>query len=421
MGLLRPEDLGCGNARRRHHDEAMASGGAEAWLRRARADCEAGPEWPPAPVRPVQTAAVVGAGTMGADIAQTLLAAGIRTRLLDADAQALARGAGHIRASLQRAVARGRIDPADATQRLALLDPTLDWRDLADVDAAIEAVPERLGLKQEVMRQLARHCPPRAWFASNTSTLSISAIAGDAATAGRLAGMHFLTPAHVTPLLEVVRGDRTLDATVAAARALARRIGKLPVQARDAWGFIGNRMFEGYLAEVDALQLGGVPAERIDAALQGFGFALGPCRTIDMAGTDVIEAVLAERAAALPAGWPPRYRAVSRRLAALGRFGRKSGRGHYLHGADGSVRPDPELPALCAALAAGHGIAPLPPLTDAQIAARCMQPLIDEGRALLAEGVARRAGDIDLVWVMGYGFPAGRGGPMYLAGRTTAP
>lgn len=386
----------------------------ETWLAQAHAECEAGTEWPDPSIHPVRTVAVIGAGTMGADIALALLADHIQTRLVDADADALARGARRIRASLQRAVTRGRIDTAELERRMGLLHPTLDWSDLTDVDAAIEAVPERLPLKQEVMRKLTQHCPSHAWFASNTSTLSISAIAADATPAGRVVGMHFLVPAHVTALLEIVRGTHTLDSTVAAARALGRRIGKLPVLVRDAWGFIGNRMLEGYLAEVDALQLGGVPADRIDAALQGFGFTLGPCRTIDMAGADVIEAVLTERAAALPGGWPPGYRAVSRRLAALGWLGRKSGRGHYLHATDGSTRPNPELPALCTALAAKHGIAALPPLSDAQIVARCVQPLIDEGRSLLAEGVACRGGDIDLVWVLGYGFPAARGGPMYM-------
>lgn len=386
-----------------------------AWLAQARAACETDAEWPEHPVDAVSTAAVIGAGTMGADIAQALLAHGICTRLIDVDAGALERGTRHIQDSLQRAISRGRISATESERRLKLLLPSMDWSDLSDVDAVIEAVPERLSLKQEVMRRLVYHCPPRTWFTSNTSTLSISAIAGNSETAGRVVGMHFLTPAHITPLLEVVDGAHTLPETVAAARALARRIGKLPVWVRDAWGFIGNRMFESYLAEVDALQLGGVPAERIDTALQAFGFALGPCRTIDMAGTDVIEAVLSERAKALPGGWSPGYRAVSRRLAALGRFGRKSGRGHYVYSADGSAWPDPELSGLCAALAAEYGIAPLPPLTNEQIAERCMRPLIQEGHTLLSEGVARRASDIDLVWVLGYGFPAARGGPMYMS------
>ena len=388
---------------------------AAAWLAQARADCLSGPEWPALDTPPARTAAVIGGGTMGADITQALLAAGMRTRLVEVDEHALARGVERVRDSLARAQALGRLSADEVRQRLDRLMPTCDWAALADVDLAIEAVPERLALKQSVLRLLEQVCAPHAWFASNTSTLSISTLAAACARPGRVIGTHFLTPAHVTPLLEVVRGGATDDATIAAARALAQWLGKLPVLVGDAWGFIGNRMFEGYLAQVDWLQLGGIPAHRIDAAMERFGFALGPCRTIDMAGTDVIEAVLSERAQALPGGWPPGYRAVSRRLAALGRFGRKSGRGHYLYERGAPARPDPELATLCAELARALDIAPLPSLNNAAIAARCVQPLIDEGHRLLADGVARRAGDIDLVWVHGYGFPAARGGPMHMA------
>lgn len=388
---------------------------AESWLAQACADCIAGPEWPTDVIVPVRTAAVIGAGTMGADIAQALIAAGLRTRLLDADADALARGVERIHKSLERAYARGHVNAEEARQPIDCLLPTSDWTALGDVDLAIEAVPERLSLKQEVMRQLSAHCPPHAWFATNTSTLSIAAIARGCDGAGRLIGTHFLTPAHITPLLEVVRGQDTTDATVASARALAQRLNKLPVLIADAWGFIGNRMFEGYLAEVDMLMLGGIPAARIDAAMERFGFAMGPCRTLDMAGTDVIEAVLAERAQTLPGGLPTGYRAVSRQLARLGRYGRKTHRGHYLYSDGGKAQPDPALAPLCAELAQALGIPPLPALSDDQIAMRCVQPLIDEGRTLLAEGVACRAGDIDLVWVLGYGFPSARGGPMHMA------
>lgn len=393
---------------------------AAAWLSQARAACLNGPEWPALDTPPVRTAAVIGGGTMGSGIAQALLAAGIRTRLVEANEAALTRGVERVRASLTRARARGQLSEADCHQRMDGLVPTLDWAALGDVDLAIEAVPERLSLKHRVLAQLDQVCPPHAWFASNTSTLSISALAEACARPGRVIGTHFLTPAHITPLLEVVRGRHTDDRTIAAARSLAQRLGKLPVLIGDAWGFIGNCMFEGYLAEVDALQLGGVPAERIDAAMEQFGFALGPCRTIDMAGTDVIEAVLSEREKALPGGLPRGYRAVSRRLAAVGRLGRKSGRGHYLYEPDAPARPDPELAALCAQLARELAIEPLPPLTDDEIAMRCVQPLIDTGRRLLSEGVALRPGDIDLVWVKGYGFPASRGGPMHMAHTMTA-
>ena len=173
-------------------------------------------------------------------------------------------------------------------------------------------------------------------------------------------------------------------------------------------------MFEGYLREVDALQLEGIAAHRIDQALVKFGFALGPCRTLDMAGTDLVSQVLAGRSTHF--NDPPGYRRITRRLAELGRYGYKSGRGHYLYEGRLAI-PDPDLAHVCAQEAASLGITPAPDVSDEDIVARCVMPLIEEGRVLLEQGMACRPGDIDLVWVLGYGFPADRGGPMYMASR----
>ena len=208
---------------------------------------------------------------------------------------ALQRGVQRIRDSLYGAVTRGRLPAAECQQRLARLHPATDWAALSDSDAVIEAVYENTAIKQAVMARLHAACAPHTLFISNTSTLDIDELAQGNGRPGQLLGMHFLTPAHVTPLVEVVRGRATSGASLARARALAVRLGKLPVLAGNAWGFIGNRMFEGYLREVDALQLQGVPAQRIDRALEAFGFALGPCRTLDMAGTDLVSQVLAMR------------------------------------------------------------------------------------------------------------------------------
>lgn len=389
---------------------------AREYLQRAREAALAGPEWPAPEADPLPapgTLAVVGAGTMGTGIAQCALAAGLAVHLIDAREDAARRGAAQICASLERAQASGRLAAADVRARLERLRAGTDDGLLATADVAIEAVYEDLALKQALFARLGRACPGHALLLSNTSTLDIDAIAGGSGAAARAAGMHFLTPAHVTPLVEIVRGDATSDASLAQAHALARRLGKLPVLAGKAWGFIGNRMFEGYLREVDALQLEGVPAERIDRALERFGFALGPCRTLDMAGTDLVSQVLETRGRYVAQG--PAYRRITRRLAELGRFGHKSGRGHYLYEGR-AARPDPDLARVCAEEARRLGIAPRPDVDDGAIVARCLQPLVDEGRQLLAEGMARRAGDIDLVWVLGYGFPADRGGPMAMAG-----
>ena len=357
--------------------------------------------------------AVIGAGTMGSGIAQAALAAGLRTVLIDERPEGLERGVARIRESLDSHVARGKLAPADRDARLARLQPTTDWAALREADVVIEAVFENLGVKQELMAKLHRLCPARTLLVSNTSTLDLDAIAASSGRPGQLLGMHFLTPAQVTPLLEVVC-TATVDApSLARARRLAERLGKLPVMSGNAWGFIGNRLFEPYLHEVDAMQLEGVSAERIDRALEAWGMVIGPCRSLDMAGTDLVSQVLAERGRLFPQG--PAYRRITRRLAELGRFGHKSGRGHYLHERR-NARPDPDLARVCAEEARALGIARNPDPSDAEIVARCVGPLIEEGRRVLAEGVACRASDIDLVWVMGYGFPADRGGPMYLAG-----
>lgn len=391
---------------------------AAAHLAAARHACLSGPEWPPLGAEPPErTLAVVGAGTMGCGIALAALAAGLRTRLLDVNAEALTRGCDRVARSLQSAVERGQISEAQRQDRQARLLPGTDWAALSDADVVIEAVYEHLPTKQAVLDRLDAVCGPGTLRVSNTSTLDIDALAAASRWPEQVLGMHFLTPAHITPLLEVVRGAATSARSLARAQALAQRLGKLPVQCANAWGFIGNRMFEGYLAEVDALQLGGVPAERIDAALQGWGFALGPCRTLDMAGTDLVSQVLAARAG--PFADPPAYRRVTRALAEAGRLGHKSGRGHYLYEGR-QARPDPDLARLCATEAARFGVPPLPALDDAQIVQRCLQPLVAEGQRLLAEGVACRASDIDLVWVLGYGFPAARGGPMWWAAQASA-
>lgn len=392
---------------------AATPAAADAYLAQARAATLHGAEWPVLPDLPDERVlAVVGAGTMGTGIALCALAAGIPTLLADARPEALAHGVARIRSSLDGAVQRGRLTPRQRDERLALLRPCADWHELADADAVIEAVYENLGVKQTLLAQLHAVCGPQTLFISNTSTLDIDAMAQASGRPDRVLGMHFLTPAHITPLVEVVQGRALSAASLARARAWATRLGKLPVLCGNAWGFIGNRMFEGYLREVDALQLAGVPAERIDRVLETFGFALGPCRTLDMAGTDLVSQVLAERGKRFDQ--PPAYRRVTQRLAELGRFGQKSGRGHYLYEGQQPV-PDPDLARVCAEEAACLGLAPQPDLSDEHIVTRCVQPLVDEGQHLLAEGVAQRASDIDLVWVLGYGFPASKGGPLWWA------
>lgn len=386
---------------------------ARAHLAQAREATLNGAEWPTpdAALPPDAVLAVVGAGTMGCGIAQCALAAGLRVCLVDTTEVTARRGAERIATSLAGAVARGKLTAHEQVTRLARLRTGSDDALLAQADVVIEAICEETAAKQTLLKRLHTACPPHTLLLSNTSTLDIDELARDCGRPERVAGMHFLTPAHITPLVEVVRGQATSRESLARARTLAVRLGKLPVLAGNAWGFIGNRLFEGYLREVDALQLEGVEAARIDAALEAFGFALGPCRTLDMAGIDLVGQVLAARAQRFDQ--PPAYRRITRRLAELGRLGHKSGRGHYIYRGR-QATPDPDLVRVCAEEARALGIEQRPAVSDEMIVRRCVTPLMEEGRRVLVEGMACRASDIDLVWVLGYGFPADRGGPMMM-------
>jgi 3-hydroxyacyl-CoA dehydrogenase len=376
-----------------------------------------GSEWPVAsPPYDDRKLAVIGAGTMGAGIAQCAISAGFQTQLFDINQAALDRGMQKIQRSLENAVNKGKLSIQEQAQRLAKLSSHTNWRDLQNCDVVIEAVFENLSIKQQVMAQLHQTCPEHTLLISNTSTLDIDAMASASRRPDQVLGMHFLTPAHITPLVEVIKGKATSDTSISRAHQLATRLGKLPILTGNAWGFIGNRMFEGYLREVDALQLEGVSADRIDKALEAFGFALGPCKTLDMAGTDLVSQVLTARG--LQFEQPPEYRRITQRLAELGRLGHKTQRGHYIY-KNNTATIDPDLQQVCAQEAERFGIAQQPNVTDKDIVQRCVQPLMDEGHLLLQQGLAQRASDIDLIWVLGYGFPAKRGGPMYMSGESS--
>lgn len=388
---------------------------AQAHLKACRAQVGTGPEWPDAPeAKPTHTLAVVGAGTMGVGIALAAAQAGVNTLIMDISPEALNKGLDRLRTSLNNAVNRKQLSAEAAQAAWQRVRGTTLLTDLAHVDAVIEAVYENIELKAKLLAELGRTCAPHTWLASNTSTLDIDHLGQASGRPDRFVGTHFLTPAHIVPLVEVVCSDKTNATTLSQARGLIQRMGKLPIQTANQWGFIGNRIFEAYLAKADELVLGGIPPARIDTALEAFGMAMGPCRTVDMAGLDIANQVIEQRHAALPHGYPAHHRAVTRRLAAIGRLGVKTGQGHYVY--DGKTPlPDPHLPALVSELQAELGVHPLGELSDEAIVTQCVQPLMAEGEALLREGVAHRASDIDLVWVVGYGFPANTGGPMHLA------
>jgi 3-hydroxyacyl-CoA dehydrogenase len=372
------------------------------------------------PTRPIRRVGVLGAGTMGTGIAMSLLNAGLPTVLVDVDRAALDRGLDTLRTLYRASVEKGRLSAQDFERRWALLDDRLELAAFADCDLVIEAVYEDLALKQRVCAQLGQVLRPGAMLATNTSTLDVDRLAEASGRAGDFLGLHFFSPAHVMRLLEVVRGRRTAPDVLATALQLGARLGKQPVVSGVCYGFIGNRMAEVYMREAEQLILEGASPQQVDAAVQALGFAMGPCRMLDMAGVDVGARTVIERAKAGGLPPDPAYRALVQRLHALGRHGQKSGAGYYRY--EGRVaRPDPAVTDIARELAALHGIERRAVIPDQEIVERLLYPLINEGLRILEERIALRPGDIDVVWVAGYGFPDHRGGPMWMADRIGLP
>jgi 3-hydroxyacyl-CoA dehydrogenase len=334
--------------------------------------------------------------------------------LIENDPAALERGLSRMRENYAGAVKRGRMSEADLEKRMALVTGAVGLEAAGDADVVIEAVFEDMQIKRALLSQLDKIAPAHALLASNTSSLSISELAAATQRPDKVIGLHFFSPANVMRLLEIVRGERTSPETIASGLGLAKTLRKVGVVAGDAFGFIGNRMMlDGYFREVELMLLQGLAPERIDDVMENFGFAMGPNRVNDMAGVDIgtkvrIELAKRERRA-------PPYHVVSDALTPLGRLGQKSGKGVYRYD-DGDRTPkhDPEVDALIKRLAREHGIAP-GDVSDQDIEDRCVLSLINIGADILSQGLAYRAGDIDVVWTAGYGFPRWRGGPMFYA------
>jgi 3-hydroxyacyl-CoA dehydrogenase len=362
------------------------------------------------PVLPIRNAAVVGAGTMGAGIAMNYLNAGIRVRLKETTAEALDKGVAAIRKNYAASVAKGRFPAAWAEERLALLAPQLTWDGFEEADIIVEAVFENLRLKQDVFAELDRVTRPGAILATNTSTLDIDQIASATARPEWVAGHHFFSPANVMRLLEIVRGAKTSPEVLATSMALARTLKKTGVLVGNCFGFVGNRMFGPYRREAERLVLEGASPLAVDAALYEWGMAMGPLAVGDLAGLDVGWRIRQERPD--DAGVAP----IEDRLCALGRFGQKTGAGWYRYDEHRNPSPDPVVDEVIAEARESEGVKVRQYIPASEIVDRCAGALVREGRKILAEGIALRPVDIDIVYVMGYGFPAHRGGPMFQAG-----
>jgi 3-hydroxyacyl-CoA dehydrogenase len=368
-------------------------------------------------VAPVRRAVIVGAGTMGSGIAMACANAGVEVVLADAEPAALDAGLATIRRNYESTVSRGRLTSEAVEERLARIRAGAgpDLTDaLASADVVIEAVFEDLALKQQVFRDLDAAAPPACLLATNTSTLDIDAIAAATSRPGSVVGLHFFSPAHVMRLVEIVRGRDTSLEALARAAAFAKQLRKLGVIVGNGPGFVGNRLMFPYMYETQFLVEEGATPEQVDRALTDFGMAMGMFAVDDMAGLDIAWRVRR----ALGHFRDPGVRAplVHDRLVEMGRLGQKRGRGWYRYDDSRTPAPDPEVEALIRSLATAAGI-PQREIGDEEIVERSILALVNEGARALADGVAARASDIDVIYVNGYGFPAWRGGPMFHADR----
>jgi len=314
-------------------------------------------------------------------------------------------------AHLDTAVAQGRLSANEAAGRRAALTGALEDRALAGCDLGIEAVFEDMAVKQQVLARMEAALPPQALLATNTSYLDIDEMGAALTDPQRLLGLHFFSPADVMPLLEVVRAQATSDVALATGLRLARDLGKQPVVARVAEGFVGNRIYAAYRRRAELLVLDGASPEQVDAATTEFGFAMGPFAVADLSGLDIAWAMRKRQA---PQRDPQaRYVAIPDQLCEAGRLGRKTGAGWYDY-PDGAPMPSPEVAAMIEAARQEAGIAPKVP-DAATIQRQLLAAIVNEAALLLDEGVAQRPSDVDVALTNGYGFPRWRGGPLYWA------
>ncbi|HSD41499.1 MAG TPA: 3-hydroxyacyl-CoA dehydrogenase NAD-binding domain-containing protein [Burkholderiales bacterium] len=362
-------------------------------------------------LRPVTRAGIVGAGTMGGGIAICFANAGIPVTVIDANEAGLQKGLAVVAQTYDGMIKRGRLTEGEKAQRMALIQGSLDYDSIKDADVVIEAVFESPALKKEIFRKLDAVMKPGAVLATNTSTLDIEDLAAAVKRPQDVIGLHFFSPANVMPLLEVVRTKDTAPDVIRTALDLARPLRKTPVLAKVCYGFIGNRMMEGYAREAERMVLEGATPRAVDSTLERWGMAMGILAVFDMAGIGVGVSVHQSNADKYPPD--PTYYQADFALYEAGREGQKNGKGYYRY--EGRERiDDPEAIAILAARARELGV-PQRPHGETEVLERCLYPLMNVGFRILEEGVAVRASDIDVVWTSGYGFPRYRGGPMFYA------
>ena len=295
-------------------------------------------------------------------------------------------------------------------QAMGMIAVTTDYADIADADLVIEAVFETMAIKKEVFTKLDEVCKPGAILASNTSSLDLNEIAAVTKRPQDVIGLHFFAPANVMRLLEIVRGEKTAGDVIATAMATAKKIRKVGVLVGVCFGFVGNRMFFPYVREAQLMMLEGVSPERVDQVAYDWGMAMGPHAVMDLSGLDVFNKLNTE--------WKDRpddpvYYRMCMVLCEMGRYGQKTGAGIYKY--DGrKALPDPEVMEIARREATILGVKQIE-VSDEEIIERMTCSMLNEGALILEEGIAIRPGDIDVIFVNGYGLPRYRGGPMKYA------
>lgn len=357
---------------------------------------------------PVNKLVVIGGGTMGGGIAMSAANFGLPVTIVETTEEALQKGLQRCEQNWQRSVTSGRLSQAEVDKRRALLTGSTDFEGtVAQADLVIEAVFENMEVKKEVFARLDKAARPGVVLASNTSTLSIDEIASATKRPELVVGMHFFSPANVMRLLENVRGSATSYPAIATATEVGKRIGKLPVLVGNCDGFVGNRITGKRGPQIEKLLLEGCLPQDIDRVMEGYGMAMGPLATGDLAGLDIGAAVRKARGTVAP---------VADAVVAQGRFGQKTSKGWYNYDENRKRIPAPEVEAIILDVAEKMQVRRRK-IEDQEILERLLLPMVNEGARILEEGIASRAIDIDVIFVNGFGWPAFRGGPMFWADR----
>ncbi|NNC24399.1 fatty acid oxidation complex subunit alpha FadB [Salinisphaera sp. USBA-960] len=358
----------------------------------------------------VDRLAVIGAGIMGGGIGYQAASKQLPTLIKDVDESALDSAVSEAARLFAKAVERGKIGQADVPAGLARLRPTLSYSEFAGVDLAIEAVTEHPKVKTNVLAEVEAELTDGTVLASNTSSISIDALAESLENPEKFIGMHFFNPVHRMPLVEVIRGHATSDATVATVTTLARRLGKTPIVVSDCPGFLVNRVLFPYFFGFMALIDDGADFVSVDRVMEEFGWPMGPAYLSDVVGLDTsqhVESILA-------AGYPDRMQRERQTsmdaLVGAERLGQKSGGGYYDYTTDKKGRPQKTPSAAAYELIADSRESEARTFDAAEIIDRLMIPMVIEAARVLEAGVADSPHEIDTALLMGLGFPAFRGG-----------